>query len=534
MLRPVDPLYRNLKPCALASHTTFRGYSALLESLNDAAVDETQAKLIRAKTAQYILLRRLMLFEILQCPDSELRKRPDLLRLFLLSSDELVIEDDLGFHMVLNSLPHGPFLQSFSYLRKQLVSCWATLEKKLFAARLRLFPKEQLERLLTLMLPLAVEKKSLTRMEAAVDLLASLVRKGVRLQSNTFLHRRINDWIADTEYFTSLEMPEVACGKRKRAPAKLWFSLSGLPQNVLRAINSHEMQRGRSFGITGEWTAAKRRLFVDFDHGSVLGGVQMLREVSNALFVAFVMPRRAVGCSCPPHVLNGSVECEACCKAVSEGWNARKKSVEAGYQFSRSFIDALSKTMPERYAAWTKRLLLRYAGIPIAVKTAIGARPPEFFPPCIREEARASESSDAVDLFQAVIQRDVEGISTKALRAEAKAQREHGMHSAFGASSAKSAWSCAGMCANDLCPVRKENDAFEIDVAYTRRCHAQMRAVARRHLQIELEPDSGSRVRGKWQYSRDGFECSSAIETPSDYTLNLLYLEWQKRGGPYW
>lgn len=524
----MDPLYRRLEPVNVSSHATFRGYAVLLESLNDASIDDAQAALIRGKTVQYIFFRRLMLFELIQCRDSAFRSRADVFRLLLLGTEELVIEDDLGFHMMLNALPQSPFLRLFPFLQRQLVSCWATLEKKVFAARLRCFTDATLVRLLSGIVPGGVQETNLAH--AARSLVASFSRAGVSMKTDASLRVQVNAWLASIERFSEMEISRRSPskpGKRKRAAAP-WFLLTSVPLPFLRAIASHELQRHRSFSMSPEWNAAKRHLFLDFSDGSVLGGISMLRAVCNAIFVAYVMPRRAVGCSCPPQA--GTVRaCAECDSAVALGWNARKNSLEAGYAFTRSFVDSMHRTLSDRYASWDKRLLMRYAGLPVSAKTTLLSQP-EFLPPCMQRLAAEPElDPGAVELFDASLARDVSSVS-KANRAEAKAQREHAMRRVFGSHDPANEWSCAGMCARNLCPVRLERDALEIDVAYTQRCHARMKETARRHLRIEFEEPATGRRRG---VTRDGFEFAPRIETPVDFTLSLLYLQWQKRGGPF-
>lgn len=525
----MDPLYRRLEPVNVSSHAAFRGYAVLLESLNDASIDETQAALIRGKTVQYIFLRRLMLFELVQCRDSAFRSRADVFRLLLLGTKELVVEDDLGFHMMLNALPQSPFLRSFPFLKRQLVSCWATLEKKVFAARLQCFTAATLVRWIADILPGGVQETTLAN--AARHLVASFSRAGISMKTDVSLRVRVNAWLTSIERFSEMEIFQGSpanLSKRKRTAAAPWFLLTSVPVPFLRAIASHELQRHRSYSFSPEWRTAKRRVFVDFSDASVLGGISMLRAVCNAIFVGYVMPRRAAGCSCPPRA-EAVRACTECDSAVALGWNARKKSLEAGYAFTRSFVDSMHRILFDRYASWGKRMLMRYAGLPVPAKTTLLSQP-DFLPPCMQRLVAEPElDPGAVELFDASLARDVLSVS-KVNRAEANAQREHSMRRVFGSRDPANEWSCAGMCAKDLCPVRQEHDALEIDVAYTHRCHARMKETARRHLRIEFEEPATGRKRGT---TREGFEFAPRIETPADFTLSLLYLQWQKRGGPF-
>jgi hypothetical protein len=543
---------------------------------------ERDDDIIRERGADKIIERRLRMYRLVTADDAEqremVRSDPALVRLFGLMTEDDVCEDEIGFRMVHRSVvTNDEFFEEHRVLSFSLQAAWRTLEMKLINARLKVFSDDVLHHHArarwgdTSVSPLTTNEL-LTEIAKQLMLVPRLNAKQ-RMQ----LAKSAMDWASSKENIAHY------CNATVKKGGALFFSIEGVEDRYTRFFFS----RFPALAVeSSNWTIEQRNAIVSQCGSKVYGDRRLMEGLLAAVMMHDVLMVRADGCDCvdirerkyefhpklediPATNAKGGVatkserlrelrkrrKCTTCEDLVQESWFGKKKCMELSRFTVRTLVhwiytndQALAKRYLRHSFHWSDHV--RLLGLP----RHYGYPTEAFIPPCIlalRQKADREELSEREVLtlraFDAAFLPDpilVERMGTKKRHIKAlKPLREHMRKSLFGRPRLDTRdlevaqWSCSCLHAHDQCPMASTDEGY--DLHYRKRCRAEMKQRARRHIRVELDTSDDDRSKtervpknvphsvGVVASGRSKWEIAARIEQPSDFSLSLLALRWQ-------
>lgn len=521
--------------------------------------DGWEVKVDRDELLLYIGMRLQVLTFANSMRYDALLYRPGRVRSFFLQDRAALVKQDLfSFFLFRRAFLSDPSV----YVHGQLVSTWAQAEKNLFVQRLSV-------------LPLAIHAKLFAEFITPSSGMVCTVHDDSTQRAFMQLYvNSTNDLtpaMRETFYkWIGVQDKRLAKWRRDGSQCAQYVSISHVTPKAFQRYFGSALYKYPHYKLDSKHPFdSKRCLTYDSKREMVFGDGKLVSRALASYFSKVVMPirtRRNCECDVPAEAedeadaleyrfgegsqqLTEVAPCKVCLRFVRKTYGKKKFRRQIGRTVVSWFVSWLRELPLEKeYQKLSKLDVLQLSKFPPEHQRPIADG---LLPPCMRGQTDPL----LADVFQLGFRRDGDMPFLDRVRQthpshekELMKQLEVWRNRVFGTRTRKAGdvdlapWTCESLCATNRCPVRAEVDDGVIDLQYRQRCRDDhMRRAARDHLGISYDtadeeraflPGVGAAMKvtavGGVQYL-----LSRAIETPVDYSVNLMLMKWQRDDPSY-